>query len=63
VTVEQLLTVPEFADLVRQHAKTVYARIARHEQPGVVRVGRSVRIDVAVALKSQCAETHGHTRS
>jgi predicted nucleotide-binding protein (sugar kinase/HSP70/actin superfamily) len=45
-----LMTVKEFADTVRQHEKSVYRRISAGTQPGVVRVGRPIRIDASVAL-------------
>lgn len=47
---EQLLTVQEFADLVRVHPLSVYRRIREKRQPGVLRVGREYRINVTVAL-------------
>lgn len=46
---DELLTVKEYASLVRQHAKSVYRRIDAGRQPGVVRFGREIRIDLAVA--------------
>lgn len=45
-----LLTVQEFSDLVRQHPQTVYLRVRRGLQPGVLRFGRDIRIDWHVAL-------------
>jgi len=48
---EELLTVKEFAALVRQHEWSVYRRIREARQPGIVRIGRYVLIDVAVALR------------
>lgn len=50
MTRETLLTVKEFAGLIRVHPLTVYRRIWRHQQPGVFRVGRDIRIDVSEAL-------------
>lgn len=41
----QLLTVKEFADRVRQHPLSVYRRIREGRQPGVYRVGGSIRLD------------------
>lgn len=47
---EMLLTVPEFAELLRVHPQTIYKLIQEDRQPGVVRVGRHLRINAAVAL-------------
>jgi len=47
---EQLLTVQEFASLVRVHPLSIYRLIRDDKQRGVVRVGRHIRINVAVAL-------------
>lgn len=47
---EQLLTVQEFAALVRVHPMSIYRRIREHRQPGVVKVGREYRINTTVAL-------------
>jgi len=46
----RLLTVQEFAGLVREHPQTTYRRIRLGLQPGVIRLGRAVRIDWRVAL-------------
>lgn len=48
-----LLTVKEFAGLVRQSQWSVYRRIRGDRQPGVVRVGRDIRIDLAKACDRQ----------
>ena len=48
----ELLTVKEFAVIVGQHEKSVYRRIAADTQPGVVRIGGSVRIDITAATPS-----------
>lgn len=40
----RLLTVDEVAGLLRLHAQTVYQMIARGSLPGVVRIGRVIRI-------------------
>lgn len=45
-----LATVKEFADLARQTPEAVYKRIHRQQQPGVVRVGGVIRIDLSIAL-------------
>ena len=50
MTREGLLTVQEFADLIRVHPGSVYRRIRQGRQPGVHRFGRDVRIDLACAL-------------
>lgn len=47
---EELLTVKEFAYLLKEHPHSVYRRIRERRQPGVVRSGREVRIDVHQAL-------------
>jgi excisionase family DNA binding protein len=46
---EELLTVGEYALLVRCSEKTVYRRIWANDLPGAVRVGGQWRIDVALA--------------
>lgn len=42
---DRLLTVKEFADRVRQHPLSVYRRIREGRQPGVHRVGGSIRLN------------------
>jgi excisionase family DNA binding protein len=42
--VEQVLTVDEAARLLRVNRKTLYEAIRAGEVPGVVRLGRSIRI-------------------
>ena len=42
--VEQVLTVDEAARLLRVNRKTLYDAVRAGEVPGVVRVGRSIRI-------------------
>lgn len=44
---EELLTVKEYAAIVRQHEWSVYRRIREGRQTGVVRVGRDIRIDIS----------------
>lgn len=39
-----VLTVEEAAELLRVDRKTLYDAVRRHEVPGVVRVGRAIRI-------------------
>lgn len=46
-----LLTVKEFAGLVRLDPFTIYRRIWANRQPGVIRIGRNIRIDGAIALR------------
>ena len=41
----RLLTVKEYADEARQHPLSVYRRIREGRQPGVHRVGGSIRLD------------------
>lgn len=41
----RLLTVKEYAHEVRQHPLTVYKRIRERRQPGVHRIGGSIRLD------------------
>lgn len=50
---DELLTVKEYADLVRQHPMSIYRRIREHRQPGVRRFGRDIRIDLATALEGR----------
>ena len=50
---ETLLTVKEYADLIRVHPRTVYRRIWQHRQPGALRVGRDIRIDLSEALQAR----------
>lgn len=47
---QEFLTVKEFAFLLRQHPQSVYRRIRLQTQPGVVRFGREVRIDITGAI-------------
>ena len=47
---DELLTVQEYADLVRLHPKHVYERIARGVQLGAERIGGQWRIDLGVVL-------------
>lgn len=49
-TRQQLLTVQEFAVLVRIHPLSIYRLIREDKQPGVVRVGRHIRINASIAL-------------
>lgn len=46
-----LLTVKEFADHVGQHPLSVYRRIREGRQPGALRVGGNLRIDVKIAIQ------------
>lgn len=50
MTPDDLLTVQEFADLIRVHPMSIYRRIREHRQPGVLRFGRDIRIDRLIAL-------------
>lgn len=50
-----LLTVKEFASVVGQHPLSVYRRIREGRQPGAVRIGGSVRIDVRAAIQPTAA--------
>ena len=52
--IRKFLTVAEFADLLGVHPNTIYRAIKRDDLDGVSRVpsGRSIRIDVPVALAS-----------
>lgn len=45
---DELLTVKEYAALMRLHIRSVYRRIDQGRQPGVIRVGRDIRIDLAL---------------
>ena len=55
MTCEDLLTVQEFATLIRVHPGTIYRRIREGRQPGVHRFGRDIRIDLAAALEPRTA--------
>jgi excisionase family DNA binding protein len=46
-----VMTVDEAADLLRVDRKTVYESIRRGELPGVVRLGRSIRISRGALLE------------
>ena len=50
---EVLMTVPEFADLLRVHPKSIYRLIQEGRQPGVVYAGRHLRIHASVALAAR----------
>jgi excisionase family DNA binding protein len=52
MTRENLLTVQEFADLIRVHIGTIYRRIREGRQPGVHRFGRDLRIDLQAAIQT-----------
>jgi excisionase family DNA binding protein len=54
----RFLTVSEFADLLGVHQNTIYRAIKRRDLDGVSRIpsGRSIRIDVPVALASMRKE-------
>lgn len=49
---EELLTVKEYAVLMRLHQRSVYRRIWAHRQPGAVRCGGQWRIDLLAAVTS-----------
>ena len=48
---DELLTVKEYAWIVRQHEKTVRRRIQHGRQPGAVNIGGQWRIDIVLALQ------------
>ena len=52
--IRKFLTVAEFAELLGVHPNTIYRAIKRDDLDGVSRIpaGRSIRIDVPVALAS-----------
>jgi len=54
---DELLTVQEFAALVRMHPLSIYRLVRAGRQPGACRVGREIRIDIAVALRPTCIHT------
>jgi excisionase family DNA binding protein len=56
-TREVLLTVQEFASLVRVHPLSIYRLIRERKQRGVVRVGKHIRINKTIAL-AEDAETN-----
>jgi excisionase family DNA binding protein len=45
-----LLTIPEVARLLRQSVSALYKMIQRHQLPGVVRLGRRVRVDQRILV-------------
>lgn len=47
----ELLTVKEYATLLRLHPRSVYRRIWEGRQAGVCRDGREIRIDITIALR------------
>lgn len=47
---EELLTVKEYAAVVRVHERSLRRRIRRGVEPGAVRVGGQWRIDLACSL-------------
>lgn len=49
--VEEYLTVQELAAIVRYAPQTMWRKIRRGEVPGVERLGRSIRIHRAHALR------------
>lgn len=59
MTPADLLTVQEFADLIRVHPMSIYRRIREHRQPGVHRFGRDIRIDLVAALLPAVAAVSG----
>ena len=58
----EVLTVPELAALLRVSLPTAYSAVKRGEVPGVVRIGRVVRLhrETVVAWMAQgCVPQHG----
>ena len=55
---EHLLTVQEFSDLTRVHPLSVYRLIREDKLPGVVRIGRHIRINVTIALGRHPTHTY-----
>lgn len=53
---EHLLTVEEYASLVRMHPGSIYRLIREAKQPGVVRVGRHIRINATIAAEARARE-------
>jgi excisionase family DNA binding protein len=49
---EQLLTIPEAAELLGKSAKALYAQASRGSLPGTVRVGRTLRVRQSALLGS-----------
>lgn len=55
----ELLTPQEFSRLTREHPKSVYRRIAEGRQPGVIRIGREIRIDIAaISIPDRSSSAH-----
>lgn len=59
----ELLTVKEFAFLINRHPQTIYRRIYRNRQPGVVRDGTEIFIDVVLALRENESSSQTRRRS
>jgi excisionase family DNA binding protein len=58
----EVLTVPELAALLRVSLPTLYAAVKRGEVPGVVHIGRVLRLhrETVVAWMAQgCVPPHG----
>ena len=49
-TLPDLLTVPELAQLLRISRNAAYSAVSRNEIPGVVRIGRTVRVSKDAVL-------------
>jgi excisionase family DNA binding protein len=49
-TLPAVLTVPEVAQLLHVERKTIYDAIRRNQLPGVIRLGRAIRIHTATLL-------------
>lgn len=54
---DELLTVKEFASLMRMHERTIYRRIWSGSQAGVVRCGGQWRIDACSFLRNSATVT------
>ena len=53
-----VITVDELATVLRVNRKTVYEAISENKIPGVVRVGRNIRISKQVVLKWLHSQGH-----
>jgi len=48
---DDYLTVAEFALLIDRHPMTIYRLVEQGQLPGVIRIGRAIRIQRSVALQ------------
>ncbi|MGH1347190.1 MAG: helix-turn-helix domain-containing protein [Nannocystales bacterium] len=59
-TPAEFLTVSEVAKLLRVERKTIYEAIRRDQLPGVIRLGRAIRIHAATLRAHLSGEARPH---